>query len=140
MPRSRICCRSVWTPRAGAAGPEDGGATGLESLAGKKIATKYPPTAGRFLAAHGIEAEPIPQNGVLELAPVPNLASVIIDISVSGSCLVAHDLAPLHEISLSKAVLVAHIAATTHEARSALIHRLLIRMRASLAARQYNTS
>ena len=117
--------------------PKEGGASRLEDLAGRRIATKYPRTAGRFLATRGIEAELIVLSGALELAPVLNLASAIIDISASGSSLVAHDLVPLHEISRSEAVLVAHPAATTHEAKGTLIQRLLVRLRASLAARQY---
>src|SRR5690606_32738449 len=65
---------------------------------GRRIATKYPRTAGRFLAANDVEAEIIALSGALELAPVLDLASAIIDISASGSSLVAHDLVPLYEI------------------------------------------
>jgi len=74
--------------------PKDGGASRLEDLAGRRIATKYPRTAGRFLAARGIEAELVVLSGALELDPVLDLASAIIDISASGTSLVAHDLVP----------------------------------------------
>jgi ATP phosphoribosyltransferase len=117
--------------------PKDGGASRLEDLAGKRIATKYPRTATRFLASRGVEAELIELSGALELAPVLDLASAIIDISASGSSLIAHDLVPLEEIARSEAVLIAHPGTIDDEARSALIQRLLVRLRASLAARQH---
>jgi ATP phosphoribosyltransferase len=117
--------------------PKDGGTSRLEDLAGRRIATKYPRTARRFLAARGVAAELIELSGALELAPVLDLASAIIDISASGSSLVAHDLVPLEVISRSEAVLIAHPAALAHEAKATLIRRLLVRLRASLAARQH---
>lgn len=117
--------------------PKDGGVTRLEDLAGQRIATKYPRTASRFLAARGIEAELMVLSGALELAPVLDLASAIVDISASGSSLVAHDLVPLEEISRSEAVLIAYPKATADELKGTLIRRLLVRLRALLAAQQY---
>jgi ATP phosphoribosyltransferase len=115
--------------------PRDGGVGRLADLAGKRIATKYPRTARRFLAAHGVVAELVALSGALELAPVLDLASAIIDISATGSSLVAHDLVPLCEIARSEAVLVAHPAAVGDDAKGALIRRLLVRLNGSLAAR-----
>jgi ATP phosphoribosyltransferase len=117
--------------------PKEGEVIRLEDLNGKKIATKYPQTATRFLEENGIKAELIALSGAVELAPVLDLASAIIDISSSGSSLIAHDLIPLHEISRSEVVLVAHAAALTHDTKGLLIQRLLVRLRSSLAARQY---
>jgi ATP phosphoribosyltransferase len=114
--------------------PRDGGVRCLANLAGKRIATKYPRTAARFLAERGIAAELIGLSGALELAPVLDLASAIIDISASGSSLVAHDLVALHEIARSEAVLVAHRPSASG-CKRALIQRLLVRIRASIAAR-----
>ena len=119
------------------AAPKDGDIASLEELSGKRIATKYPRTASRFLASQGIEAELIALSGALELAPVLDLANAIIDISASGSSLVAHDLVSLHEISRSEAVLVAHPPSAADSSKSALIRRLLVRLRATLAARQH---
>jgi ATP phosphoribosyltransferase len=115
--------------------PKDGGIRRLADLAGKRIATKYPNTARRFLVEHGVDAELVALSGALELAPVLDLASAIIDLSATGSSLVAHDLVPLCEIARSEAVLVAHPAALDDPARDALVRRLLVRLRASLAAR-----
>jgi ATP phosphoribosyltransferase len=109
----------------------------MEELAGKRIATTYPRTSARFLEAHGIQAELIPLRGAVELAPTLDLASAIIDLSSSGSSLVAHDLVPLHEVSRSEVVLVANETALTHETKGPLIRRLLVRLRALLAARQH---
>jgi ATP phosphoribosyltransferase len=119
------------------AAPKEGGATRLEELAGKRIATKFPRTAAKFLQANGIEADLITLSGAIELAPVLDLAHAIIDISSSGSSLVAHDLVPLCEISRSEVVLVANADALNHPSKGPLIRRLLVRLRASLAARQY---
>jgi ATP phosphoribosyltransferase len=117
--------------------PKDGGATRLEELAGKRIATTYPRTAARFLEAHGIQAELISLRGAVELAPALDLASAIIDLSSSGSSLIAHDLVPIHEVSRSEVVLVANESALNHETKGLLIKRLLVRLRALLAARQH---
>lgn len=117
--------------------PKDGPVRRVEDLAGRRIATKYPRTAGRFLAGRGVEAELIALSGALELAPVLDLASAIIDISASGGSLVAHDLVPLHEIARSEAVLIAHAPAVADGERGRLIRRLLVRVRASLAARKH---
>jgi ATP phosphoribosyltransferase len=113
----------------------DGPIRRLEELGGKRVATKYPRTARRFLASRGVAAELVVLSGALELAPVLDLASAIVDISATGSSLVAHDLVPLCEIARSEAVLVANPAALADAARGALVQKLLVRLRASLAAR-----
>ena len=113
----------------------DGPIRRLDDLAGRRVATKYPRTARRFLESHGIEAELVVLSGALELAPVLDLASAIVDISATGSSLVAHDLVPLCEIARSEAVLVASPDALASQEKGALIRRLFVRLRASLAAR-----
>jgi ATP phosphoribosyltransferase len=117
--------------------PKDGGATRLEDLNDKRIATKFPRTAARFLEANGLHAELIALSGAIELAPVLDLAHAIIDISSSGSSLVAHDLVPLTTISRSEVVLIANGASMEHEGKGALIQRLVFRIKSSLAARDY---
>jgi ATP phosphoribosyltransferase len=115
--------------------PRDGSVRCLEELAGKRIATKYPRTARRFLAERGIDADLVSLSGALELAPVLDIASAIIDLSATGSSLAAHDLVPLCEIAQSEAVLVANPTVLEDEVKSVLVRRLLVRLRASLAAR-----
>jgi ATP phosphoribosyltransferase len=117
--------------------PKEGGARRLEDLTGQRIATKYPRTARRFLAERGVAAELIELSGALELAPVLDLASAIIDISASGSSLVAHDLVPLEVIARSEAILIAHPTALDDDGKGKLIRRLLVRLRASLAAKKH---
>jgi ATP phosphoribosyltransferase len=117
--------------------PKDSDLKRLEDLASKRIATKYVHTARRFLASRGTDAELIELSGALELAPVLELASAIIDISASGSSLVAHDLVPIEVIARSEAVLIAHPAVTAEATKGTLIRRLLVRLRGSLAARKH---
>lgn len=62
-----------------------------------RVATKYVNTARRVFAERDEEAEIIPLNGSIELAPVTGLSDVIFDIVQSGSTLKANGLAVLEE-------------------------------------------
>jgi ATP phosphoribosyltransferase len=117
--------------------PKDGEIAALRDLEGRRIATKFPRSTQRFLAAHSIRAELVKLSGAIELAPTLGLAAAIVDITASGSMLLAHDLVPLHEIARSEAVLIAHGRALADPARRVPVDRLLVRIRASLAARRH---
>ena len=63
-----------------------------------RVATKYVNTARRVFAERGEEAEIIPLNGSIELAPVTGLSDVIFDVVQTGSTLVANGLVVLEEV------------------------------------------
>ena len=63
-----------------------------------RVATKYVHTARKLYAERGEEAEIIPLNGSIELAPVTGLSDVIFDVVQTGATLRANGLAVLEEV------------------------------------------
>ncbi|MEZ4365320.1 MAG: ATP phosphoribosyltransferase [Kofleriaceae bacterium] len=52
-----------------------------------RVATKYPRTTRRYLAARGVTAELIPLSGAIELAPLTGLCDRIVDLTETGETL-----------------------------------------------------
>ena len=115
------------------AAPAGSQITGAGDLAGVRIATSYPATVSRYLAAHGITATCIPITGSVELAPSLDAAEAIADLVSSGETLRQNGLVALDTILESEAVLLA--PAGLDPATEARVAELVLVLRSVLAAR-----
>lgn len=78
--------------RLSLATPKEMNYQGLQSLAGKKIATTYPLLTARFLRQQGIDATTVMLTGSVEVAPRAGLADAICDLVSTGATLEANGL------------------------------------------------
>ena len=108
--------------------------TGVNDLAGKKIATSYPNTVKQFLKENQIEADLHIINGSVEIAPNIGLADAICDIVSSGSTLFKNNLTEVVRILDSEAVLVQGAKLTEKQER--LIETIRFRVKAVLRAKK----
>jgi ATP phosphoribosyltransferase len=91
-----------------------------------RVATKFVNITRRFFAEQGIHADLIKLYGALELAPIMNLADVIVDIVDTGNTLRANGMEPLEEIAAISSRLVVNKAAmrSRHAAITQIIEDL----------------
>jgi len=75
-----------------------------------RVATKYPRLTEAFFRQRGISAEMIVLSGSVELAPLVNLADLIVDMVETGHTLAANGLAERRTILESQAVLIVNRA------------------------------
>jgi ATP phosphoribosyltransferase len=109
----------------------------VSDLKGRKIATSYPTSARKYFRSQGWEPEVITLSGSVEVAPGLGLSDGIVELTATGSTLILNDLRRIHTILESQAVLVANKAAMEDDERRENIERLLLRIDAVRAARQY---
>ncbi len=76
-----------------------------------RVATKYPSITRQWFAARGIQAECIKLNGAMEIAPLLNLASHIVDLVSTGRTLVENGLEEREVICEVSARLIVNRAA-----------------------------
>ncbi len=114
--------------------PRNGNLTDLGSLRGKRIATSYPKTLGRFLSSRQISADIVEISGSVEITPALNVADATCDILSTGSTARVNGLQPLLTVMESEAVLIANEDVLESRANNE-IDRLLTRIRSSLRAR-----
>lgn len=76
-----------------------------------RVATKFANIARRYFAAQGIHADVIKLYGAMELAPMMNLADLIVDIVDTGNTLRANGMEPLDEIARISSRLIVNKAA-----------------------------
>ena len=76
-----------------------------------RVATKFVNIARRHFARQGVHAEVIKLYGAMELAPMMNLADLIVDIVDTGNTLRANGMEPLEEIASISSRLVVNKAA-----------------------------
>ncbi|MFV0275974.1 MAG: ATP phosphoribosyltransferase, partial [Parahaliea sp.] len=76
-----------------------------------RVATKFVNVARRHFARQGVHAEVIKLYGAMELAPIMNLADLIVDIVDTGNTLRANGMEPLEEIAAISSRLVVNKAA-----------------------------
>ncbi|MEK6289251.1 MAG: ATP phosphoribosyltransferase [Acidobacteriota bacterium] len=115
--------------------PKNGSLNDLDSLKGKRIATSYPKTLGRFLSSRDIEANIIEISGSVEITPALNVADATCDILSTGSTARVNGLEPMLNIMESEAVLIANERVLASVSANNEIDRLLTRIRSSLRAR-----
>jgi ATP phosphoribosyltransferase len=100
---------------------------GPRSLAGKRIATTYPFTLGRWLAERNVTADIVTLSGAVEIAPRLGRADVICDLVSTGSTLQANHLKEVETVLESQALLIrtpVALSATKQE----WVDRLLLRI------------
>jgi len=107
------CCRLM---TAGPVGWQPGAAR-------VRVATKFTNIARRYFAEQGVHAEVIKLYGAMELAPMMDLADLIVDIVDTGNTLRANGMEPLEEIAQVSSRLVVNKAAM--RSRFAPIQRLI---------------
>lgn len=88
-----------------------------------RVATKFVNITRDYFAQQGVHAELIKLYGALELAPIMNLADVIVDIVDTGNTLRANGMEPLEEIAVISSRLVVNKAAMRY--RHAAITRII---------------
>lgn len=97
--------------RLSVAGPAGRAERPLRLEPNPRVATKFPRLAEGFFRQRGVSAEIIELSGSVELAPLVDLADLIVDLVQSGQTLRDNGLAELRVILQSQAVLVANRAA-----------------------------
>ena len=114
--------------------PKDSDANCLKDLDGMRIATSYPETVKRFLAAQNITADLHIINGSVEIAPNIGLADGICDIVSSGSTLFKNGLKEIEVLLKSEAVLA--VSSKISEERRAILETIQFRIQAVLKGRE----
>lgn len=117
------------------AAPERGGYSAAAQLQGKRIATSYPETLGRWLRERRLSAEVIVLKGCVEIAPTLEVADAICDLVSTGSTLRTHGLKVLDTVARCQSVLVGR-PDFPPESRT-LADRLLMRARGVQDAKRF---
>jgi ATP phosphoribosyltransferase len=107
--------------------PDEFPYTGLESLAGRRIATTYPNVLTRFLRENSIAAEIVTLSGAVEIAPRLGRADLICDLVATGSTLTANHLREVATVLESDATLIRTPVALPEE-KADWVRRLLMRI------------
>jgi ATP phosphoribosyltransferase len=88
-----------------------------------RVATKFVNITRRHFASQGVHADVIKLYGAMELAPIMNLADLIVDIVDTGNTLKANGMEPLEEIAAISSRLIVNKAAM--RSRHAIIQRVI---------------
>lgn len=107
--------------------PKDFQYNGIQSLAGKNIATSYPKILGEFLQKNKVQAEIHEISGSVEIAPNIGLAEGICDLVSSGSTLISNGLKEVETILQSQALLISNKGISDY--KKDLIAQLLFRIK-----------
>ena len=107
--------------------PKDYPYTGIESLAGKNIATSYPKILGDYLKANNVSAHIHEISGSVEIAPNIGLAEGICDLVSSGSTLISNGLKETDIILQSQALLIGNKNLSAN--KKELVEQLLFRIK-----------
>ena len=101
-----------------------------------RVATKFVNIAKQHFAERGIQADIIKLYGAMELAPLMDLADLIVDIVDTGNTLRANGMEPLELIADISSRLVVNKAAM--KCKHERVQRVIENLRAAVAARQPN--
>jgi len=116
------------------AAPVESGLTGIEQLAGKRIATAYPVLLQNYLEDSGIKAEVVKLDGAVETACRLGVADAVCDVVETGTTLRAAGLHIIGEpVLASEAILVRRAGAEEIPA----VAQLRRRLQGVMVARQY---
>ena len=96
-----------------------------------RVATKYPRLTDAFFRQRGVSAELIVLSGSVELAPLVELADLIVDMVETGGTLAANDLVERRTILQSQAILIVNRA--SYRLHTAQIDRLIAAMRKAIS-------
>lgn len=92
--------------RLAVAVPKDSPIKTVSDLEGRRIATSYPNSLARYLAARDLKAEIIEISGSVEIAPSVGVADAICDLVSTGATLSSHGLYEIAQVFESQAVLI----------------------------------
>ncbi|MDD2497102.1 MAG: ATP phosphoribosyltransferase [Desulfitobacteriaceae bacterium] len=84
------------------------GRVNLNNFNHARVATKFPRVAEAFFREQGIQVEVIKLHGNIELAPMVNLAEMIVDIVSTGATLKENDLVAVADIFPASARVIAN--------------------------------
>jgi ATP phosphoribosyltransferase len=90
---------------------------------GLRVATKYPRLSRSYFQQQGLSVELIPLTGSIELAPLVDLADLVVDVVETGRTLYENGLVELEEIAACQAMVIVNRVA--YRLRVAEIRRLL---------------
>jgi ATP phosphoribosyltransferase len=119
--------------RVSLAVPKGVDADGPSYFNGKKIATSYPNTVGKYFAEKNIQADIHVISGSVEIAPNIGLADGICDIVSSGSTLFKNGLKETDVVLTSEAVLASSVELISE--KQEILDRLIFRIKAVLRAK-----
>lgn len=108
--------------------PRNMGYDGIQSLAGKRIATSYPVLLGNYLKENGVHCDIHEISGSVEIAPGIGLADAVADLVSSGGTLFMNGLKEVETIFSSQAVLVQYKGLNGD--KRPILEKLLFRIRA----------
>jgi ATP phosphoribosyltransferase len=114
--------------------PKALGYNSVADLVGKRIATSYPGVLGKYLSERGVTSDIHEISGSVEIAPSIGLADAVCDLVSSGNTLFSNGLREVETVMKSEAVLIARPGLDPE--RSALLEKLLFRIRSVIAASQ----
>ncbi len=109
-----------------------GSVSGLDDLAGLRIATSYPRLVADFLARHGVSADIVRLDGAVEVSNRLGVADAIADVVETGSTLRAQGLEIVGPVILESSAVL--ISAQPERPGIATLQR---RLQGVLVARQY---
>jgi ATP phosphoribosyltransferase len=107
--------------------PAESAYSGLSDLRGRRIATTYPHTLGKFLNGKGIDAEVVTLSGAVEIAPRLGRADFICDLVSTGSTLAANHLREAEIVLESQAAIIRTPVPLPAEKQD-WVRRLLVRI------------
>jgi ATP phosphoribosyltransferase len=107
--------------------PKDYPYEGIQSLAGKNIATSYPKILGDYLKKNNVTAHIHEISGSVEIAPNIGLAEGICDLVSSGSTLISNGLKETDIILQSQALLIGNKSLSAN--KKELVEQLLFRIK-----------
>jgi ATP phosphoribosyltransferase len=107
--------------------PKDYHYEGIQSLAGKNIATSYPKILGEYLKKNNVTAHIHEISGSVEIAPNIGLAEGICDLVSSGSTLISNGLKETDIILQSQALLIGN--KNLSDKKRELVEQLLFRIK-----------
>jgi ATP phosphoribosyltransferase len=122
-------CRMVFATPAGS----DPSLDALRHLGTFRVATKYPNIAREFFQERGISPEIIALHGSIELAPLVGLAEGIVDLTATGSTLVANDL--VERIQLFEATTRLVVNRVSHKLLAPQVGELVASLREAVERR-----
>lgn len=114
--------------------PEDSPIQSLQDLQGKVIATEAVEMTRRYLAQHGVTAEVEFSWGATEVK-VPDLVDAIVDVTETGSSLVANKLRILETIMESSPQIIANKASLQDPWKKQKLEKLVLLLQGAHAAR-----
>ena len=115
--------------------PEDSPVQSVQDLAGKVISTEVVNLAREYFTAHGVEATIEFSHGATEVK-VPHLADAIIEITETGSSLVANNLRIVDTICESLTVIIANKDACKDDWKRSKMDALCLMLKGALTAKE----